>query len=213
NVMTQFRSELDSGGAAADDHQMQVGAGRNRHEDPAAQPVAEEQRLPDVVDEVTVLNDAGCSKIVRAAADRKDQCIVGKRPAGKLFPVWHRNGAELDSFSVPAQAREFPRPVPEVVPLRMRDETNVLIGVVGSSRCESMQHRFPHMGEVVIDEQNVGQLAARQPPAQMSCCDDPSDPATYHNDTVHISSFYIVSASHGRSPARSLATASTFCCG
>jgi hypothetical protein len=187
NVMTQFRSELDSGGAAADDHQMQVGAGRNRHEDPAAQPVAEEQRLPDVVDEVTVLNDAGCSKIVRAAADRKDQCIVGKRPAGKLFPVRHRNGAELDSFSAPTQAREFPRPVPEVVPLRMRDETNVLVGVVGSSRCESMQHRFPDMGEVVIDEQNVGQLAARQPPAQVGCCDNPSDPATYHNDTVHIS--------------------------
>ena len=84
-MMTQFRSELDSGRAAADDHQMQVGPGRNRHEDPAAQPVAEEQRLPDVVDEVTVLNDAGCSKIVRAAADRKDQCIVGKRTAGKLL--------------------------------------------------------------------------------------------------------------------------------
>jgi len=83
--MTQFRSELNSGGAAADDHQMQVGAGRNRYEDPAAQPVAEEQRLPDVVDEVTVLSDAGCSKIVRAAADRKDQCIVGKRTAGKLL--------------------------------------------------------------------------------------------------------------------------------
>jgi len=67
-MMTQFRSELDSGRAAADDYQMQVGAGRNRHEDPAAQPVTEEQRLPDVIDEVTVLNDAGCSKIVRAAA-------------------------------------------------------------------------------------------------------------------------------------------------
>jgi len=40
------------------------------------------------------------------------------------------------------------------------------------------------MGEVVIDEQNVGQLAARQPPAQKGCCDNPSDPATYHNDTV-----------------------------
>src|SRR6516162_5110930 len=69
----------------------------------------------------------------------------------------------------------------------MRDETNVLVGVVGSSRCESMQHRFPDMGEVVIDEQNVGQLAARQPPAQVGCCHNPSDPATYHNDTVHIS--------------------------
>jgi len=68
SMMTQFRSELDSGRAAADDYQMQVGAGRNRHEDPAAQPVTEEQRLPDVIDEVTVLNDAGCSKIVRAAA-------------------------------------------------------------------------------------------------------------------------------------------------
>src|SRR5215472_1013219 len=213
--MTQFRSELDSGGAATDDRQMQVGAGRNRHEDPAAQPVAEEQRLPDVVDEVTVLNDAGCSKIVRAAADRKDQCIVGKRPAGKLFPVRHRNGAELDSFSAPTQAREFPRPVSEVVPLRMRDETNVLVGVVGSSRCESMQHRFPDMGEVVIDEQNVGQLAARQPPAQVSCCDDPSDPATYHNDTVHIScpSTSASRAKLNRSPAHSLATASTFCAG
>jgi DNA-binding transcriptional LysR family regulator len=187
---------------------------RNRHEDPAAQPVAEEQRLPDVVDEVTVLNNAGCSKIVRAAADRKDQCIVGKRPAGKLFPVRHRNGAELDSFSAPTQAREFPRPVSEVVPLRMRDETNVLVGVVGSSRCESMQHRFPDMRKVVIDEQNVGQLAARQPPAQVGCCDNPSDPATYDNDTVHISCpFYIASAPHGRSrsPAHSLATASTFC--
>ena len=43
------------------------------------------------------------------------------------------------------------------------------------------------MGEVVIDEQNVGQLAARQPPAQVGCCDNPSDPATYDNDTVHIS--------------------------
>src|SRR5262245_62077886 len=52
---------------------------------------------------------------------------------------------------------------------------------------ESMQHRFPDMGEVVIDQQNVGQLAARQPPAQVGCCDNPSDPATYHNDTVHIS--------------------------
>src|SRR5262249_6893823 len=76
----------------------------------------------------------------------------------------------------PTQAREFSRPVPEMVPLRMRDETNVLVGVIGSSRCESMQHRFPNMGEVVIDEQNVGQLAARQPPAQMGCCDNPSDP-------------------------------------
>src|SRR5262249_25704437 len=45
------------------------------------------------------------------------------------------------------------------------------------------------MGEVVIDEQNVGQLAARQPPAQVGCCDNPSDPATYDNDTVHISCF------------------------
>jgi hypothetical protein len=43
------------------------------------------------------------------------------------------------------------------------------------------------MGEVVIDEQNVGQLAARQLPAQVGCCDNPSDPATYDNDTVHIS--------------------------
>jgi hypothetical protein len=43
------------------------------------------------------------------------------------------------------------------------------------------------MGEVVIDEQNVGQLAVRQPPAQVGCCDNPSDPATHHNDTVHIS--------------------------
>src|SRR5215471_20996459 len=68
----------------------------------------------------------------------------------------------------------------------MRDETNVLIGVVGSSRRESMQHRFPDMGEVVINQQNVGQLAARQPPAQVGCCDNPSDLATYHNDTVHI---------------------------
>jgi hypothetical protein len=34
------------------------------------------------------------------------------------------------------------------------------------------------MGEVVIDEQNVGQLAARQPPAQVGCRDNPSDPAT-----------------------------------
>ena len=73
-----------------------------------------------------------------------------------------------------------------MVPLRMRDETNVLVGVVGSSGCESMQHRFPDVGEVVIDEQNVGQLAARQLPAQVGRCDKPSDPATYHNDTVHI---------------------------
>src|SRR5262249_57353898 len=101
----QYRSELDSGRATTDDYQMQVGVGRNRHEDPAAQPFAEEQRLPDVIDEVTVLNDAGCSKIVRVAADRKDQCIVGKRPARKVFPVRHRSGADLDSFSAPTQAR------------------------------------------------------------------------------------------------------------
>jgi hypothetical protein len=29
--------------------------------------------------------------------------------------------------------------------------------------------------------------ATSQPPTQVGCCDDPSDPATYHNDTVHIS--------------------------
>src|SRR5262245_24667746 len=114
--MTQFRSELDSGGAAADDHQMQVGACRNRHEDPAAQPVAEEQRLPDVVEDVTVLNDARCHKLVRATADRKRQCIVGNGPAGTLARVPHLADDELDSFYPPTQAQEYPRPVPEVVP-------------------------------------------------------------------------------------------------
>jgi hypothetical protein len=148
----------------------------------------------------------GPIRTIRAAADRKDQCIVGKRPAGKLFPVRHRNGAELDSFSAPTQAREFPRPVSEVVPLRMRDETNVLVGVVGSSRCESMQHRFPDMGKVVIDEQNVGQLAARQPPAQVGCRDNPSDPRHLRQrHGAYLLPFYIASAPHvrSRSPAHS----------
>ena len=78
--MTQFRSELDSGGAAADDHQMQVGAGRNRHEDPAAQPVTE--------------GDAGGSMCVK----------IGETCIGSYKPDTAHRDSEMSSQIIPLKA-------------------------------------------------------------------------------------------------------------
>src|SRR6516162_7245531 len=186
DMLSELGGQLDPGRAAAHNYDVEIGAGVNSLEDPAAETIAECISFTDVVDEVAILSNTWCSEVIGAAADRQDQRVVWNGPTGKCFcGVRQRNRAELYHLAATIQARKFARPVSQAAALGVRNEADILDGIVRSACCECVQHGFPDMRTIVIDKQDFSGLTSCEVTAQVRRGHHSRNPATHNHDTVH----------------------------
>ena len=113
------------------DHHGQVLARVRRKNHPAAKQIVERRRLANVINEVTVLQDARRPEVVDLAAKREDQRIVVDRRRGQhLTRRRQRGGLELDRLCLAIQPAEIAGPIFVASQFRMGDEADVLVRIV-----------------------------------------------------------------------------------
>ena len=122
------------------------------------QAAVEEVRLPGVVDGEGVLAHARRAEVVRLAADRDHQRVVGDAPLGQDLARPRRRFTGADARSARA-ARSSPARAPEregeVVPARLREVVELVVVHVHAAGCDLVQQRLPQVRAAAVDERHL----------------------------------------------------------
>ena len=172
--VVELGGEFNAGGAAADDRDFDSRIARVPHlagtRDPQAviqQPLTESFRILAVVEEHAVSANAGNAEVVRHRADRHHQVVVGYSLAGQeLRSVFVVHRCDHDFARPSVDILQGAEKEPEAPAMTMGSVPDfVEIGVQGASR-HFVQQRFPDVGAIAVDEENVDGGVAPKPPSQ-----------------------------------------------
>ena len=106
-----------------------------------------------------MLANAGRTKVVALAADGQDQGVIVETPLRRYLAallVDARREPNLSAGSI--EPNHFPDAVPEVVPVRLRQEIQLVHALIQASRRELVQQRLPQMRAGLVDKRDVRQL-------------------------------------------------------
>ncbi len=163
--VVQLRGELDAGGARADDGHVQLVRPQRLHlrmraDEHVHQPAVEPLGGRGILQRDRVLLDARRTEVVRAAADRDDQRVVGERArVGDDMALLVTERRHLDTAVGAVEAGHLAHPVVEMVPVRLREIVGVVDVEIHAAGGQLVQVRLPEMRARLLDQRDV-RLAA-----------------------------------------------------
>lgn len=169
--VVQFRSQFDAGGAGADDgdtHCVVVRVVPGMRTQVLAEQLAMEAfGLGAGIEENAVFRSALGAEVVGGAADGDHQGVVGDVALGNQFNaiLVHQCG-QADPLAGAIQALHAAELEFEVVPLRLGDVVQLVLGGVERAGGDFVQQGFPDVGEVGVDQGDLGLAAFTQGAAE-----------------------------------------------
>jgi len=114
-----------------------------------------------------VSRGTGRAEIVGHAADGHDQRIVANAASGRdLAPLIGEQGAEQDFLRIAVQADHFAEPIGEMVPMRLGQVIQLMLGAVQAAGRDCVQHGLPQMGAVALNQRHLRALVPAEAIAQ-----------------------------------------------
>ena len=111
---------------------------------------------------------AGGAEIVGHAADGDDQRIIGDGARRRdLAALVVMSGAEAHRLRRAVEADHLAEVVAEVMPVRLGEIIELVLGRIHAARRDRVQQRLPQMRAAALDERDIGEPALAQPVAEM----------------------------------------------
>ena len=171
--VVQLCGELGAGRAGADDGDVQLARADGRvlvlrAKARVDQAVVESAGLLGGFQRDGVFRRAGRSEIVGDAADGDDQRVVGDRRLRADFASFAvlRCG-EVDGLGGAVEADHFAVAIAEMVPMRLRDVIEFVLGAAQAPRGDGMQQRLPDVGAAAVDERDPRAVLAAEAVAEL----------------------------------------------
>ena len=169
--VVQFRSQFDAGGAGADDGDTHCVVVRvvpgMRTQVLAEQLAVEAFGLGAGIEENAVFRSALGAEVVGGAADGDHQGVVGDVALGnQLNAILVHQCGQADPLAGAIQALHAAELEFEVVPFRLGDVVQLVLGGVERAGSDFVQQGFPDVGEVGVDQGDLGLAAFTQGAAE-----------------------------------------------
>ena len=186
--VVQLGGQLDPGGAGADDGHADLAlvvAARVGAQVVAEQLAVEALGLGGGVEQDAVLGHARCAEIIGAAADGDDQGVVVQAARRyQLAAVLVEGRGQADALGGAVQALQAADLELEVVPLGLGDIVELVLGRVQRAGGHFVQQRFPQVGEIGVNQGDVGLATLAQGAAQTGGELQPAGAAADDNDAM-----------------------------
>ena len=160
--LEQFGGKLNTRRAAAHDRDTMRSACLRRLHQPGGRGVSIGHRFVQRIDVAGMIGDPGNTEVVRLAADRQHQRVIGKMTLGQQGKAVAVEGVDGDAARIQIDGGGAAGMIKEAMLARLRKIRHADTSDVMRAGRDAVQHRFPDMGRGEVDQRDVQFLVPGQ---------------------------------------------------